>query len=222
MKTYHVSRATARKAMEMLAIDGLVSKKRGYGTFVISAQPNTSPQRVVRYTRKNRVDQVIAVKRMINQKVMKAPKDIAECLQLSDDCDIIRIKRVRYAGEEPFYLEINYFEQSFVPEVMEHDFRKNLCVSFFPMPIRFNGPLPSRKSIPFWQTGKWQSCCTLLSAVRCFIYDAYPLIRIIIQGNVSVPIIAQIPTIWRLSLPYNRRFVHEADTDFACRLSRYG
>ena len=124
MNTYHVSRATARKAMEMLANDGLVSKKRGYGTFVISAQPNTSPQRVVRYTRKNRVDQVIAVKRMINQKVMKAPKDIAECLQLSDDCDIIRIKRVRYAGEEPFYLEINYFEQSFVPEVMEHDFSK--------------------------------------------------------------------------------------------------
>ena len=110
--------------MEMLANDGLVRKKRGYGTFVISAQPNTSPQRVVRYTRKNRVDQVIAVKRMINQKVMKAPKDIAECLQLSDDCDLIRIKRVRYAGEEPFYLEINYFEQSFVPEVMEHDFSK--------------------------------------------------------------------------------------------------
>lgn len=52
MNTYHVSRATARKAMEMLANDGLVSKKRGYGTFVISAQPNTSPQRVVRYTRK--------------------------------------------------------------------------------------------------------------------------------------------------------------------------
>lgn len=43
MNTYHVSRATARKAMEMLANDGLVSKKRGYGTFVISAQPNTSP-----------------------------------------------------------------------------------------------------------------------------------------------------------------------------------
>lgn len=44
MNTYHVSRATARKAMEMLANDGLVSKKRGYGIFVISAQPNTSPQ----------------------------------------------------------------------------------------------------------------------------------------------------------------------------------
>ena len=122
MKTYQVSRATARKAMEMLANDGLVHKKRGYGTFVISAQPNTSPQRVVRYTRKNRVDHVIAVKRMINQKVMKVPADIAECLQLSDDCEVIRIKRVRYAGEEPFYLEINYFEQSFVPEVKEHDF----------------------------------------------------------------------------------------------------
>ena len=224
MNTYHVSRATARKAMEMLANDGLVSKKRGYGTFVISAQPNTSPQRVVRYTRKNRVDQVIAVKRMINQKVMKAPKDIAECLQLSDDCDIIRIKRVRYAGEEPFYLEIKLFPSSpFVPEVMEHDFSKRIsaCLSFQCLSDSMV-LCQAEKSIPFWQTGKWQSCCTLLSAVRCFIYDAYPLIRIIIQGNVSVPIIAQIPTIWRLSLPYNRRFVHEADTDFACRLSRYG
>ena len=69
MKTYHVSRATARKAMEMLANDGLVRKKRGYGTYVISAQPNTSPQRVVRYTRKNRVDHVIAVKRMVDQRL---------------------------------------------------------------------------------------------------------------------------------------------------------
>ena len=207
----------------MLANDGLVSS-RSAGTeplVVISAQPgNTSPQRVVHYTRKNRVDQVIAVKRMINQKVMKAPKDITECLQLADDYDIIRIKRVRYAGEEPFYLEINYFEY-LVPEA-EHDFSKEFCVPSFQCLTDSNGPLPSRKSIPFWQTGKWQSCCTLLSAVRCFIYDAYPLIRIIIQGNVSVPIIVQIPTIWRLSLPYNRRFVHEADTDFACRLSRYG
>ena len=49
MKTYHVSRATARKAMEMLANDGLVRKKRGYGTFVISAQPNSSYRRSISF-----------------------------------------------------------------------------------------------------------------------------------------------------------------------------
>lgn len=108
--TYHVSRATTRKTMEMPTDNEPVSKKRGHEALIVSARPNTSSQRVVHYTRKNRVGQVIAVKRMTNQGVMKVPRDIAECLQLSDGCDIIRIRHTRCTGEGPSYLETNYSE----------------------------------------------------------------------------------------------------------------
>lgn len=124
MEIYRISRATARKAVELLANDGLVKKKRGYGTIVISNRPNTSPQRVIRYDRKYKGDSVAAIKITVEQKVIPSSDEIARCLQLSYNDDIICLKRVRYAGDEPLYLEINYFQQSFVPEIMNHDFSK--------------------------------------------------------------------------------------------------
>lgn len=124
MKNYHVSRATARKSMEMLANDGLVMKKRGYGTIVIQNQPKSSPRRVVRYSKKNEVDDVIAIKKMIDKKIIQAPKEISEKLQLVDKTKVIRLKRVRYAGNEPYYIEINYYEEAYVPEVMHGEFSK--------------------------------------------------------------------------------------------------
>lgn len=124
MKRYHVSRATARKAMEMLAQEGLVEKKRGYGTIVLSSTPNTSPQRVVRYSRKSDMSHVTAIKKLIDAKIIDAPTKIAAKLQLKEESQLYRLRRVRYADSEPFYVEINYFEADYVPELMNRDFSK--------------------------------------------------------------------------------------------------
>jgi len=122
MKNYQVSRATARKAMEMLANDGFVKKQRGFGTKVISAHPKYSPQRVVNYSRKGGHDH--AEKRMIDFEVIPAPKSIAMLLNLKEETDLIRLRRVRYGNGEPLYLEINYFEKEFVPKMLVKDFSK--------------------------------------------------------------------------------------------------
>lgn len=122
MKTYHVSRATARKAMEMLAQHGLVNKRQGHGTTVISHQPNNSPRRVVRYTKKNEVDHVTAIKKLVSKRILPAEQCMAEALNLPIGSELIELKRVRYADTEPFYLEINCFEKAYVPEVMNRDF----------------------------------------------------------------------------------------------------
>ena len=122
MKQYHVSRATARKSMEMLANDGMVNKKRGYGTVVVSNTPNTSPKRVVSYTRKNNADHVTPIKRMIDKRIIAAPKEIAIKLHLPDESKLFQLKRVRCAGERPFYVEINYFDERLVPGIMDRDF----------------------------------------------------------------------------------------------------
>lgn len=124
MKTYQVSRATARKAMEMLANDGFVEKKRGHGTVVISTHSKHSPQRVVNYSRKNVIDNVIAKKQVIDFKVISASEKISKELNLTVGTEIIQLKRVRYGDNEPFYLEINYFEKSYVPEMLQRNFSK--------------------------------------------------------------------------------------------------
>lgn len=122
MNQYHVSRATARKAMEMLANDGMVHKKRGYGTVVISNKPKNSPKRVVSYTRKNDIDPVTPIKKVIDKCIMKAPTHIAEKLNIAMDSEVFCLKRVRCAGSRPFYVEINYFDARYVPDIMSRDF----------------------------------------------------------------------------------------------------
>ena len=124
MRTYGVSRATARKAMEMLANNGLITKRRGYGSEVISNQPNTSPRRVVSYIRKNAIDRVTPVKRIVDAKIVPAPADVAAGLQLEEGADVFRLRRVRYSGDQPFYMEINYLEKSMVPDALSRDFSK--------------------------------------------------------------------------------------------------
>lgn len=52
MKRYDVSRATARKAMELLSNNGLIEKKRGRGSEVIANVPLSSPKRVSSYIKR--------------------------------------------------------------------------------------------------------------------------------------------------------------------------
>lgn len=122
MKQYHISRSTARKSMDMLVNNELVIKKQGQGTIVISNQPKDSPRRVVRYSKKKKEDHVIAVKKLIEKKTVHATTEIAENLKLTKGTPLICLKRVRYADVEPYYIEINYFEKAYVPEVLHHDF----------------------------------------------------------------------------------------------------
>ena len=95
MKTYQVSRATARRSMEMLANDGFVKKQRGLGTVVISTHPKHSPQNVAKYTRKKRLEDVIAKKKVIEFGVIRAPIDVSEALKLKPDTEVICLTRVQ-------------------------------------------------------------------------------------------------------------------------------
>lgn len=122
MKTYQVSRATARRSMEMLANDGFVKKQRGLGTVVISTHPKHSPQNVAKYIRKKRLEDVIAKKKVIEFGVIRAPIDVSEALKLKPDTEVICLNRVRYGDTEPYYLEINYFEKDYVPEMLNRNF----------------------------------------------------------------------------------------------------
>lgn len=124
METYHVSRATVRRAMEMLANEGLVTKKQGYGTTVIANQPKNSLKRVVKYTKKQDRNHTAVFKKVIEQKIIPAPEEITKQLLLPPETKLVMLRRVRYGDTEPFYYEVNYFEKEYVPGIMQRDFSK--------------------------------------------------------------------------------------------------
>lgn len=145
IERYGVSRATARKSMEMLSNNGFVKKKRGIGTVVISNRPNNSPQKVIKYSRKNLNEGVIPVKKVIDLSVIKAPEEVAKALNLANNIDVYRLTRVRYGDNKPYYLEINYYERAFVPELENRDLSKESLRVFLSQNYNINWKYTNQK-----------------------------------------------------------------------------
>lgn len=124
MATYGVSRATARKAMELLSNNGLIRKRRGKGSEVVSNLATSSLSRVSSYMKKSLTDTVVPVKRMVDALIVPCPTDVAETLGLEPGTPMYRLRRLRFAGDEPVYFEMNFFESTFIPDAMGHDFSK--------------------------------------------------------------------------------------------------
>lgn len=124
MRRYGVSRATARKAMEMLSNNGLIQKRRGKGSEVIANMPNSSLNRVTSYMKKNVADNVVPQKRLLDASIVPIPEHAATVLKLKPGTPSYRLRRVRYSGDKPFYLETLYYEDGYVPHIMERDFSK--------------------------------------------------------------------------------------------------
>ena len=124
VNTYKVSRATVRKAMDMLADEGLIEKKRGYGTIVKSLKAKSDNQKIISFQREHKEEERVAYKKVHRQLVREANHEIAESLQLEEGASVIELERVRFAGEKPMYIETNYLDYKWGPEAMERDFSK--------------------------------------------------------------------------------------------------
>lgn len=130
MKRYDVSRATARKAMELLSNNGLIEKKRGRGSEVIANVPLSSPKRVSNYIKKNVDEFAVPQKRLIESGVVTMPQHVAHELGLAEGTKAFCLRRVRVSGDRSFYLETIYYEDGYVPHIAERDFSKESLRSY--------------------------------------------------------------------------------------------
>ncbi len=130
MRTYEVSRATARKAMEMLANNGLIQKMRGRGSEVISNRLPGSPSKVASYIKKGTADKVTPVKRTVYARTESADNFVSSSLGIASDTEVYSLCRVRCSGDVPSYLEVIHIETSLVPGAMECDFSRESWRTF--------------------------------------------------------------------------------------------
>ncbi len=130
MTQYGVSRSTARKAMEMLSENGMISKRRGVGSEVIANRPNFALNRVTSIVKRNVDDRVAAEKHLIDAQIELASDEVSRVLRLPEHTEVYRLRRVRYAGDRPYYLEINYYEHAFLPHAIDRDFSKESLRSY--------------------------------------------------------------------------------------------
>jgi GntR family transcriptional regulator len=105
-RTHRVSLMTARHALADLAREGMVERRHGAGTFV--APPKIHFNKLMSYTEQMSARGLAANSRIISSGTANHETEIAARLGLAPTSRLVRVERVRSAGDEPFAHEVCY------------------------------------------------------------------------------------------------------------------
>jgi GntR family transcriptional regulator len=105
-RIHDVSLMTARHALASLEHEGAVERRRGVGTFV--AAPKIHFNKLMSYTEQMGSRSLNACSRVLLAKIIDDEQDVNARLALSPKSKVVKIERLRHAGDEPFALETCY------------------------------------------------------------------------------------------------------------------
>lgn len=118
-RIHNISRTTVRKAMKLLAEEGLVDIKQGRGTMLLDIKTPQSFNSVTSVTESliNRGYKVATKSRYIDK--IQPNEETAKKLRLAPGEQVIRVQRVQTADDVPVCIMVNYIPEKFAPG-LEH------------------------------------------------------------------------------------------------------
>jgi GntR family transcriptional regulator len=116
-KSHSVSLMTARHALAELAREGVVERRHGAGTFV--APPKIHFNKLLSYTEQMTGLGLAIHSRIVSSGIVNREHEIAARLGLPPTSRLVRIERVRSAGDEPVAHEVCYLSADAFPSLMD-------------------------------------------------------------------------------------------------------
>jgi GntR family transcriptional regulator len=113
--------------MEMLVNDGMVERKQGVGTVVISNHPASAPDWIsscLLCAFDDGGEDEPAVKKVLSSSIVPAEEETAEALDVPVGTRLFRLDRLQCVGSHPCFREIDYLPESLAPHAMERDFQR--------------------------------------------------------------------------------------------------
>ena len=114
---FQASRTTVRRAMNMLAQEGFVRMKQGYGTVVLDCKARQKMNRItsVSETLQKKGHHVTA--RRIEADIRPASLHIAKMLGIREDTPVVRLQRLVDMDGKPLAIMKNYIPVALVPGI---------------------------------------------------------------------------------------------------------
>ena len=135
-REYNVSRITVRKAFEILADEGYVTKRQGIGTFVSARKLNNFNEGQMR----GFTEMCIKDGKVPSSELISNLPSISHHLHVPEEEPILRVLRVRKCDGVPVMVEDGYF-----PKRFSYLMSEDLCGSTFEI-FRRHGTKPSHFS----------------------------------------------------------------------------
>ena len=130
-ETYHVSRSSVKRALKVLADDGIIFKKRGSGTFI---NPLFMKNKTIFHYEGSNLGITDSMKsqgkvpkiKLLSFKVVPASKEIQQDLFLADGDFVYEIQRLRLFDDKPFMIETGYIPIKIAPELTQEIVEKSI------------------------------------------------------------------------------------------------
>jgi GntR family transcriptional regulator len=114
-KRFKVSRITIRRALDELVSEGLIVRQHGRGTFVRKQPIAQELPRLLSWSAQMRQMGLEPRSASCEIELTEPTKEQAALLDLSPSERVVRIRRLRYANDEPICIMTNYIPEAFVP-----------------------------------------------------------------------------------------------------------
>jgi len=128
---YGVSRLTARSAVTELVNEGYLVRKQGYGTYIQKPRIENSQERFKGF-KSDMEDKGFTVNsEILESREISAPEFIQSSMDLDSNQKVFKIKRLRFANNEPIVIHESYIPTELCPNLLQYDFGKGSLYSVF-------------------------------------------------------------------------------------------
>jgi GntR family transcriptional regulator len=124
-RSYHVSRITARQALNTLKSSGYAISQKGRGTYVAQPKLEKNIMHLRGFTEEMKRRGMIPSSRLLEQSVLQAPENLAEQLRVEANSPILRLHRLRLGDGTPMALEESNIPLKHYPGIERIDFAKS-------------------------------------------------------------------------------------------------
>lgn len=121
-----ITRVTVRRALDLLAHEGLIYKEKGRGTFATCRRIEQELTALVSTTEYMRQRGWNLTTRVISLKRRPAPHHIADALDLQEGDPCYELRRLRLVDDEPVSIQTSTLPVSLCPQLEENDLTASL------------------------------------------------------------------------------------------------